>query len=68
MVTLEGLCGLMNIKDFECYNSDGVISQTTNGYRALTNETSNKKYLYYQQYLCRVPVDETSLDGCPYSS
>lgn len=67
MVTLEGLCGLMNIKDFECYNSDGVISQTTNGYRALTNETSNKKYLYYQQYLCRVPVDETSLDGCPYS-
>ena len=67
MVTLEGLCGLMNIKDFECYNSDGVISQTTNGYRALTNKTSNKKYLYYQQYLCRVPVDETSLDGCPYS-
>lgn len=67
MVTLEGLCGLMNIKDFECYNSDGVVTQTTNGYRALTNETSNKKYLYYQQYLCRVPVDETSLDGCPYS-
>lgn len=67
MVTLEGLCGLMNIKEFECYNSDGVISQTTNGYRVLTNEASNKKYLYYQQYLCRVPVDETSLDGCPYS-
>lgn len=67
MVTLEGLCGLMNIKEFECYNSEGIVSQTTNGYRALTNETSNKKYLYYQQYLCRVPVDETSLDGCPYS-
>lgn len=67
MVTLEGLCGLMNIKDFECYNSEGIVSQTTYGYRALTNETSNKKYLYYRQYLCRVPVDETSLDGCPYS-
>ena len=67
MVTLEGLCGLMNIKDFECYNSDGVIESTSKGYRVLTNTTSNKKYLYYQQYLCRVPVDETSLDGCPYS-
>lgn len=67
MVTLEGLCGLMNIKDFECYNSDRVINQTTNGYRALTNTTSNKVYLFYQNYLCRVPIDETSLDGCPYS-
>ena len=33
MVALEGLCGLMNIKEFECYNSDGIISQTScNGY------------------------------------
>ena len=51
MVTLEGLCGLMNIKDFECYNSEGIVSQTTNGYRVLMNTNSNKKYLFYQQYL-----------------
>ena len=67
MVTLEGLCGLMNIKEFECYNSDGIISQTANGYKVLVNEETNKGYLFYNEYLCRVPVDETSIIGCPYS-
>lgn len=67
MVTLEGLCGLMNIKEFECYNSEGIVSQTANGYRVLVNQETSKGYLFYNEYLCRVPVDETSLDGCSYS-
>lgn len=58
MVTLEGLCGLMNIKDFECYNSDGVVTQTTNGYRVATNQVTQKNYLFYGNKLCRVPIDE----------
>ncbi len=67
MVTLEGLCGLMNIKDFECYNSNGTVTQTTNKYKVLANTKTQKKYLFYDNRLCRVPVDETSLVGCPFS-
>lgn len=58
MVTLEGLCGLMNIKDFECYNSDGVVTQTTNGYKIIKNQVTQKNYLFYYNKLCRVPIDE----------
>lgn len=61
MVTLEGLCGLMNIKDFECYNSDEVVAQTTNGYKVFTNRVTQKNYLLYGNRLCRVPVDEVAV-------
>lgn len=61
MITLEGLCGLMNIKDFECYNSDEVVTQTTNGYRVLTNRVTQKNYLLYGNRLCRVPVNEVAV-------
>lgn len=65
MKSVSGLYGLTNIKNFECYNSDGIVAETQHGYKVLTNENTGKKYLYRNSTLIKVPIDETSTIGCP---
>lgn len=65
MESVGGLYGLTNIKNFECYNSEGIVTETQHGYKILTNENTGKKYLYHNSTLVKIPVDETSTVGCP---
>lgn len=58
--SLSGLGGLMNIKNFECYNGDSTIEITEYGYYTAINNFTGKKYLFYNDSLCRIPVDETT--------
>lgn len=59
---LDGLGGLMNIRDFECYNGEEIVSYTKNGFSVTQNKISKKNYLTYRNSaLYRVPVDESIL-------